>query len=149
MKVLLDTSTLIAGLLTDHVHYVAANAWLKKARVGAFEFFLSGHSLAEAYANLTRMPRKPPLKPDEALQMLDDDVFPFAQIVTLSGSEYIGLVTDLSRRALIGGIVYDGVIARAAELAMVDQLVTLNVAHFLRVWPAGAGRIISALTPPP
>jgi predicted nucleic acid-binding protein len=57
MKVLLDTSTLMAGLLTDHVHYVAANAWLKRARVGAFAFFLSGHSVAETYANLTRVPR--------------------------------------------------------------------------------------------
>jgi predicted nucleic acid-binding protein len=149
MRVLLDTSTLIAGLLTDHVHYLAANAWLKRARVGAFGFFVSGHSVAETYANLTRMPRKPPIKADEALRILDDDVFPFAQIVTLSGSDYIGLVTDLARGNLIGGIVYDGVIARAAELAMVDQLVTLNVAHFQRVWPAGAGRIISALTPPP
>ncbi len=95
------------------------------------------------------MPRKPAIKPVEALHMLDDIVFRFEQFVTLSGSDYIGLVTDLSRRALIGGIVYDGVSARAAELAMVDQLVTLNVAHFQRVWPAGAARVISALTPPP
>jgi predicted nucleic acid-binding protein len=149
MRVLLDTSTLIAGLLADHVHYAAADAWLTKARTGAFEFFVSGHSVAEAYANLTRMPRKQPIRPDEALQMLDDNVFRFAQIVTLSAGDYVNLVTDLSQRALIGGIVYDGVIARAAELAMVDRLVTLNVAHFQRVWPAGAARVISALTPPP
>jgi hypothetical protein len=81
--------------------------------------------------------------------MLDANVFRYAQIVTLTGSDYIGLVTELARGNLIGGIVYDGVIARAAELAMVDQLVTLNVAHFQRVWPAGAGRIVSALTSPP
>lgn len=149
MKVLLDTSTLVAGLLTDHVHYAAADAWLNKARIGAFEFFVSGHGIAEAYSNLTRMPRKPPIKPDDAVQMLDDNVLRFAQILTLNGSDYVGLVNDLSRRALIGGIVYDGVIARAAELAQVDRLVTLNVRHFQRVWPAGAARVISAQTPPP
>jgi predicted nucleic acid-binding protein len=149
MRALLDTSTLVAGVLTDHVHYVEANAWLKRARAGAFEFFVSGHSLAEAYANLTRMPRKPPLRPDEVLRMLDDDVLQFAQIVTLTGNDYIALVTDLARRAQIGGIVYDGVIAKAAELAQVDRLVTLNVLHFQRVWPVGAARVISALTLPP
>ena len=39
--------------------------------------------------------------------------------------------------------IYDAVIARAAEKERVDRLVTFNTAHFLRVWPAGATRIVA------
>ena len=35
------------------------------------------------------------------------------------------------------------------ELAAVDLLVTLNVADFQRVWPAGAARVVSPQTHPP
>jgi len=42
--------------------------------------------------------------------------------------------------------VYDAVIAKAAELANVDRLITINEAHFLHVWPAGTGRIASPLS---
>jgi hypothetical protein len=36
-----------------------------------------------------------------------------------------------------------------AELTKVDYLVTLNVADFLRVWPAGAAQIVSPQTQRP
>jgi len=32
MKVLLDTSTLIAAMLPDHVHHQTAHAWLSQAK---------------------------------------------------------------------------------------------------------------------
>lgn len=38
-------------------------------------------------------------------------------------------------------MIYDALIARAAEVARVDRLVTLNEAHFRRVWPEGVERI--------
>jgi predicted nucleic acid-binding protein len=149
MRVLLDTSTLVAAMLPEHVHNATADAWLTRAKAGAFAFFVSGHSAAEIYSVLTRMPRKPRLRPADVLQLLNDNVFPYAQLVSLNGSDYVALINDLSQRGLAGGVVYDAVISKAAELAQVDQLVTLNTSHFQRVWPAGAGRIISAHTPPP
>ena len=36
MKVLLDSSTLIAAMLPDHVHHQPAHAWLAQAKLGAF-----------------------------------------------------------------------------------------------------------------
>jgi predicted nucleic acid-binding protein len=149
MKVLLDTSTIIAGLLLEHVHFPAADAWLTKVRSGSLGYFVSTHSVAETYSVLTRIPRKPRIAPTVALQMLEDNIFRFAQLVTVGGNDYVDIVKDLAGRALIGGIVHDAVIARAADLAQVDYLVTLNESHFQRVWPAGASRVLSALTPPP
>jgi predicted nucleic acid-binding protein len=149
MKALLDTSTLIAAMLPDHLHHAHALPWLSRAKYGAFEFVCSGHSLAEIYAVLTRLPRTPPISPDEALRLIQENVRTHARVLSLSGDEYALLIELLARDRISGAAVYDAVIARVGELAGVDYLVTLNVADFLRVWPAGAARIVSPLTQPP
>ncbi len=68
MKVLIDTSTLVAGMLPDHLHHAPAGAWLSQAKAGAFEFEVSAHSLSKVYSVLTRLPRTPRFAPAEASQ---------------------------------------------------------------------------------
>src|SRR5262245_45159034 len=112
MKVLLDTATLIAAMLPDHVHHAAAHPWLANGKAGAFEGVVSGHSIAEVYSVLTRLPRTPPITPAEAWQLLQENVLSWATIVTLSSSDYSSLMAELSKRGIGGGIVYDAIIAR-------------------------------------
>lgn len=149
MKVLMDTSIFISAMLPDHVHHAHAQPWLERARAGALEAVVSGHSLAELYSVLTRLPRTPRISPAEALQMIQQNVTPHT-VVTLSADDYANLVEALAQLGVAGGAVYDAVIAKAAELANVDFLLTLNVSHFQRVWPNGASRVVSplAMTPP-
>lgn len=149
MKALLDTSTLIAAMLPDHVHHAHALPWLSQAKSGVFEFVCSGHSLAEIYAVLTRLPRTPPIGPDEALRLIQENVTSQARVYSLSSDEYALLIEFLAKNGITGGAVYDAIIARVGELTGVDYLVTLNVADFQRVWPAGAARIVSPQTQPP
>jgi len=149
MKVLLDTSTLIAAMLPDHVHHAHALPWLSQAKSGAFTLVCSAHSLAETYAVLTRLPRTPPIAPDEALRLIQENVTAHAQVVSLASDEYMLLIESLAQNKITGGAVYDAIIARVAEQAAVDYLVTLNVADFQRVWPAGIARIVSPQTQPP
>ena len=66
----------------------------------------------------------------EAAEMLQENVTSYAKLVTLAADDYAALIPKLSQRGVIGGAVYDAVIARAAEIAQVDCLVTLNEAHF-------------------
>ncbi len=150
MKVLLDTSTLIAAMLPDHVHHAPANAWLSRVIAGDLEFVVSGHSVAEVYSVLTRLPRTPRISPSDAWRMVQENILKCAQIMALTGNDYVVLVEELSRQSLGGGLVYDAIISRAAVLAQVDILVTLNPNHFQQVWPNGAKRITSPLlaTPP-
>lgn len=148
MKVMLDTSTLVAGMLTDHVHYPAAHLWLARATAGAFDYLVSSHSVAEVYSVLTRIPRRPRISSSDAWRMVRDNITAHAHLVSIGGSEYASLVEELAQRNLGGGLVYDAIIAKAAEISQVDRLVTLNDAHFLRVWPGGAGRIVSTLIGP-
>lgn len=143
---LLDTSTLIAGMLTDHQHHAEAAAWLAAAKAGRYELVVSGHSLVEAYSVLTRLPRTPKITPAEAKQLLDVNVTSVAKIVSLSGAENVALLDEMVSRNVVGGMVYDAIIARAAELAGVDRLITINEKHFLAVWPGGAARVRSPLT---
>jgi predicted nucleic acid-binding protein len=149
MKVLLDSSTIIAAMLSDHIHHALALPWLSRAKAGAFEFVVSGHSIAEVYSVLTRLPRTPKISSGEAWELLRDNVTSCASIITLSGSEYVALVEGLAHGGISGGAVYDAVIASAVESASVDLLVTLNEGHFLRVWPAGASRIVSRVSAAP
>ena len=99
---------------------------------------------------LTRLPRKPKILPDEALRLLEENVFGYAQILALDAGEYGEVVRQLVARSLPGAIIHDAIIARVAELARVDRLVSINASHFLKVWNGDPARIISPLdtTPP-
>jgi predicted nucleic acid-binding protein len=122
MKALLDSSTMIAAMLPDHVHHDPAHAWLSQGKAGAYEFVVSGHSLAEVYAVLTTLPRTPRISPTEAWQMIQENVLASANVITLTAGDYAALVGELGQRGIIGGTVYDAVIAKAAELAHADRL---------------------------
>lgn len=149
MKVLMDTSTMVAATVPALPDYGSAKPWLVRANAGAFDFLISLHSIAEMYSVLTRLPVKPAISPTQARTLIRRDVLSCAITVALGENDYRQILDDLSQRGLSGGIIHDAVIARAADLAQVDHLVTLNVSHFQRVWPVGAARVISALTPPP
>jgi predicted nucleic acid-binding protein len=122
---------------------------LSQAKAGKFKFVVSGHSIAEIYSVLTRMPRTPRISPAEAWQLLSDNVTAIAEIVTLTGPNYSDLVQQLSKQGVAGGPVYDAIIAKAAELAQVDQLVTLNEADFLKAYPSIASRLVNATSVAP
>jgi predicted nucleic acid-binding protein len=149
MKALLDSSVLIGAMLPDHIHHIYAHRWLSQGRVGSFELVVSGHSMAEVYSVLTRLPRTPRISPLEAWRLLNENVQSCATIVTLTDVDYAVLIEELGNRGIVGGQVFDAIIAKAAELAQVDQLVTLNEAHFHNVWPAGGARIVSPLSVAP
>ena len=83
---------------------------------------------------------------DPSVQLIQQNVLPHATVVALTGDDYVTLLTELARAGVAGGAVYDAVIARAAELGSVDQLLTLNIAHFQQVWIGGSGRIASPQT---
>lgn len=144
MKILLDTSVLIAAVLHDHVHHQSAREWLNHAHLGSYQLIVSGHSLAEMYSTLTRMPRIPPITASDANQLIHHDILSKAGIASLSGADYVALLQEISTLGLTGGIVYDAVILKAATLAQVKHVVTLNVAHFNKVNHSSSLSIVDA-----
>lgn len=56
MKVLFDTSVLVAALIVDHPKHSESLPWLLRIKAEEIQGFISTHSLAELYAVLTRLP---------------------------------------------------------------------------------------------
>lgn len=138
MKVLLDTSTLVAALVRSHPRHQEARPWLSRAKAGTLDLVIAAHTLAELHAALTVLPVKPRISPGTANQLREKNLPETTEVVALDADDYRHVVRRMAELGLAGGVVYDALIARAAELANVDRLITLNEADFRRAWPEGA-----------
>ncbi len=141
MKALLDTNVLTAALVKNHPHCPITEPWLVQAQKRELHLVLSAHNLAELYSALTSLPGVYRVPPPVAREIIQHAVVPFADVVTLDQADYMAAIQRAAEWALSGGIIYDALIARAAEKARVDKLVTFNVEHFRSVWPEGAARV--------
>jgi predicted nucleic acid-binding protein len=139
---LFDSSVLVAGLVEIHPHQARAQPWLDRMEAGEIAVALTAHTLAETYTGLTNLPITPRIEPCLALELIRDTAA-HARIVPITEADYRRTIQRVAERGLVGGLVYDALIAGVAERLKVDRLVTFNVSHFRRVWPEGHDRIIS------
>lgn len=139
MKVLFDTSVIVAASLSRHPKHAACFAQLRAARTRTVQGCLSTHSLAEIYSMLTRMPGKPRILPQD-VRLLIDHHLQYLEAVSLDSDDYRAAIAQMSELNLSGGGIFDALIAQAAVKAGVDRLLTLNPKHFMRL-----GEVISPL----
>ena len=137
MRVLFDTSVLVAASVEPHPMHDRAFVWLRRAKAAELEMLVASHTIAELYAVLTTLPVRPRITPDTALRLILENVRKNARIVALSASDYDVTIERLAGLGLPGGAVYDALIARAAEKSSAERLLTLNTTDFERVWPEG------------
>lgn len=141
MRILFDTSVLVAAIVEAHPAHERALPWLARGRSGKIELVVAAHSAAETFAVLSTMPLSPRIGAGLARQLVRENVLSVARVVALSARDYRAVIDELGDLGVAGGAVYDALIARVAVKAKVDQLLTLNPKHFHRVWPGGAERI--------
>lgn len=130
MKVFLDTSVLVASVVQEHESHARAFVALDGVQGGKDEGFVSGHSLAEMYAVLTRLPAPMRHSPEQALLSIEENVVKHFKTTTLSGSEYAGLIREAALGGIEGGTVYDAILLKCAEKAKAEKIYTLNLKHF-------------------
>lgn len=135
MKVLYDTSVLIAALLVGHSNHSAAFKALKMAQTKKVYGYLSAHSLAELYSVLTRLPKPLQVSTDE-VQTLISDLVQYLEVVPLVAEDYFEAITKMVTLKLSEGGIFDALIAQAALKAEVDGLITLNPKDFMRLGKA-------------
>jgi predicted nucleic acid-binding protein len=70
VKVLFDTSVLVAALIVSHPHHPACYSQLRAAKSKQFQGFISTHSLAETYSVITRFPIQPRIAPFQAQSII-------------------------------------------------------------------------------
>lgn len=145
MRILFDTSTLVAAVVEGHPAHALAFPWLQRVKDKTDAGVIAAHSLAELYAILTRLPVRPTISPDVARAVITANVLDTCEVVTLSAADYMTLLEHLARLKIAGGAVYDALLLHAASRAGVDQIVTLNAHDFRRVYPSLADRIVSPL----
>jgi predicted nucleic acid-binding protein len=135
LRVFFDTSVLVAAIVEAHPRHSEAAPWLARAKAGAIEFLVASHSLAELYSVLSTLPTRPRISPADAWRLVQENVAAKARLISLTPSEYSETIRRASVRGLAGGVIYDALIAGAAEKAGADRLLTLNKADFKRVSP--------------
>jgi predicted nucleic acid-binding protein len=143
VKVLLDTSVLVAAMVEAHPAHAVALPWLQRAKDGICTGLVAAHSLAELYAILTTLPVRPPIQPTAAQQLIKHNVLDILEVVSLSDEDYVAVIDHLAALGIIGGATYDALILYAALKANADQVVTLNDKDFRRGYPDLADKIVS------
>jgi len=143
MKVLLDTSVLVAAMVEAHPAHEKSLPWLQRIKTGSDSGLVSAHSIAELYAILTTLPLKPRISPTVAYDLIQRNVFDLCEVLPLSAEEYSVVIKHLSEVGIIGGVTYDALILYAAIQGKADRVVTLNEGDFRRIYPQMAEQIVS------
>ena len=136
MKVLLDTSVLVAACVERHPNHLPAFEWLKKAGAMEIKAVVAAHSPLETFSVLTRAPFKPRIGPEEARKLIASNIYATSSIIALTANEYTKIINDLANSGFTGGIVYDGLIVLCAEKAKAKKIVTSNTADYTRLTKA-------------
>lgn len=106
-RVALDTSAAVPFLMASHVAHGAVRRHLDGAQT-----LLTGHSLAETYSVLTRLPGDARLTATDAARLLG---VAFGEPAILPDPEVsVGIVDVLSVGGITGGAVYDALVGLAA-----------------------------------
>jgi len=140
-RYLCDTSVLVATVCSWHEHHVRSLAEIERRERAAEELVLSSHSLAEAYAVLTRLPAAHRLRSADAIALLESN-WRETPAVHLTVDEIWRALRKAQRRGVIGGQTYDILIAASALKAGATTIITWNERHF-----ASSAREIDIVVP--
>jgi predicted nucleic acid-binding protein len=138
VKYFFDTSVLVSVALMGHPdHGPSLAAYVKaNARNGC----CAAHSLAEVYATVTRLPGSQRMRPDEALLYLDD-VRSRLSIIALEAPGFYSAIASAAALNMVGGTIYDMLLAQCALQAGAEIIYTWDVADFSRLGPAISKRV--------
>lgn len=127
MKAFFDTSVLVPVFYGDHVHHKASLALFIqfKKSTGC----CGAHSLAEVYSTLTRMPGKHRISGDQAMLFIAN-IRERLSIMALSGDEYVEALQSAAGLGIVGGGIYDAMLAFCAKKSKAEAIYTWNVRHF-------------------
>jgi predicted nucleic acid-binding protein len=100
LTLFLDTSVLVAAFLGDHPGHAASIGIFERCKPG--HAFCAGHSLAETYSTLTRIPEPYRATADEGIRFLDT-ICGRLTVVSLEPTEYRETLREASVAGIVGG----------------------------------------------
>jgi predicted nucleic acid-binding protein len=138
VKCFFDTSVLVPVFIDDHEHHERSLARFAAATLESG--CCSAHGLAEVYASLTRIPGRNRLSGEQVLLFLHE-IKDRLTVVALDGEEYLSTIHECATNGILGGALYDALLAACALKAKADILYTWNVQHFNRLGPEVERRV--------
>jgi len=132
VKAFFDTSVLVAVFYGDHIRHEASLRLF--IQFDKRESCCAAHSLAELYATLTRMPGRHRISAEQAMLFIGD-VRERLALVALDAEEYAGALATAARLGVVGGAIYDALLAACALKAQAEAIYTWNARHYARCGP--------------
>ena len=127
MKGFFDTSALVPVFYGDHIHHTASlNRFIQFDKSSGC---CGAHSLAEVYSTLTRMPGKHRISAEQAMLFIGS-IRERLTIVALTGEEYADALQASSALGIVGGGIYDALLAHCALKARAKTIYTWNTRHY-------------------
>jgi predicted nucleic acid-binding protein len=129
MKAFFDTSVLVPVFYGDHVHHKASlEVFIQHSKSTGC---CGAHSLAEVYSTLTRMPGKHRISGHQAMLFIGSICERLA-IVALDGEEYASALEASAAVGIVGGGIYDAILAHCAIKADAQAIYSWNERHYVR-----------------
>jgi predicted nucleic acid-binding protein len=138
MNVFLDTSVLVPVFYGDHVHHEASLALFVQCDPASG--CCGAHSLVEVFATLTRMPGRHRISAEQALLFIGN-IRERLSIIALDGAEYVQALEASAALGIVGGSIYDAILAQCALKAQADGLYTWNTRHYALCGPEVTKRL--------
>jgi predicted nucleic acid-binding protein len=138
MKGFFDTSVLVPLFYRDHVHHGPSQELF--IQFNRSTGCCGAHSLAEVYATLTRMPGKRRISGEQAMLFIGN-IRDRLAILALNSEEYADAVQASAARGIIGGAIYDAMLAHCALKAKAEAIYTWNMRHYALCGREIAGRL--------
>jgi predicted nucleic acid-binding protein len=132
MRAFVDTTVLLAAANADHIHHAPSRKLVLS--LNRRNDACAAHSLAELYSTLTRMPFPQRRNANQAMFFVAD-VQARLTPVALTPEEYFAAISEYSAMGVVGGAIYDALIARCALKARAEKIFTWNVRHFRQFGP--------------
>jgi predicted nucleic acid-binding protein len=140
MKTFLDTSVLVPVFHGDHEHHAASlDVFVQCQKTDSC---CGAHSLAEVYAVLTRLPGKHRISGEQAMLFIGD-LRDRLTVIALDSDDYAEILRNSAALGIVGGTIYDAILAGSALKAGVEMIYTWNVRHYRQLGPDVARRLRS------
>lgn len=135
MNIFFDTTVLVAASSKSHPHHIQAFPALQRVVGGLDRGFISAHSIAEAYAALTRLPVNPRIHPTEAARIVTDNLLPHFHVVPVEKGDYLAALNIVRDGGWAGAKIYDALLLCCAGKCDVDRIYTFNLGDFRLLAP--------------
>ena len=120
----------------DHVHHAASIA--RFVQFDETTGCCAAHSLVEVYSTLTQMPGRHRISADQAMLFIGS-LRERLSVVALGGEEYADALAASAALGIVGGGIYDVVIARCAIKAHSEVIYSWNARHYALCGPEVTG----------